>query len=155
MDVVSQSLASKRGQARPLSEEDDVPTWLEEFDEVSAYLDDEELAEIEDDATDRSQRLLPDAPGAEGIDGIAAESELLDRMSGWASRYEARPDAKARVLIEHVKQLCCPDGAHWTDERIVVFTEYRDTQAWLADLLRQEGLAGDRLALLHGGVSPD
>jgi len=36
-----------------------------------------------------------------------------------------------------------------------VFTEYRDTQLWLVNLLRQEGLAGDRLAELHAGISPD
>ena len=28
-----------------------------------------------------------------------------------------------------------PDGA-WNDERVIVFTEYRDTQLWLAELLR-------------------
>ncbi len=30
--------------------------------------------------------------------------------------------------------VCRPDQ-HWTDERVVVFTEYRDTQRWLAGLL--------------------
>ncbi len=34
----------------------------------------------------------------------------------------------------------------------MVFTEYRDTQTWLADLLRAEDLGGDGVALLHGGV---
>jgi hypothetical protein len=33
-----------------------------------------------------------------------------------------------------------------------VFTEYRDTQIWLKELLAQEGLAGDRVKLLYGGM---
>lgn len=38
---------------------------------------------------------------------------------------------------------------------MVVFTEYRDTLQWLLKLLRQEGVAGDRVAILHGGVDAD
>ena len=47
--------------------------------------------------------------------------------------------------------LCRPDG-QWNDERIVVFTEYRDTQTWLAGLLNAGGLRGDTLGLLYGGM---
>jgi hypothetical protein len=36
--------------------------------------------------------------------------------------------------------------------RVVVFTEYRDTQIWLKELLAQEGLSGDRVRLLYGGM---
>lgn len=38
------------------------------------------------------------------------------------------------------------------NERVVVFTEYRDTQIWLKELLAQEGMAGDRVKLLYGGM---
>jgi len=34
----------------------------------------------------------------------------------------------------------------------VVFTEYRDTQIWLKELLAQEGLSGERVKLLYGGM---
>ena len=37
----------------------------------------------------------------------------------------------------------------------VVFTEYRDVEICLERLLRQEGLGGDRIALLHGGMSAE
>ena len=36
----------------------------------------------------------------------------------------------------------------------MVFTEYRDTQIWLKELLAQEGLAGERVRLLYGGMDP-
>ena len=65
------------------------------------------------------------------------------------------PDAKARELITYLRAVCCPDGKHWTNERVVVFTEYRDTQSWLVKLLAQEGLGGERVAVLHGGISGD
>ena len=103
-------------------------------------------AEAEDDALDRGRPLQPDATddeiGAAGADGAAGR-----RPRGRS------PDAKARELITYLNAVCRPDGRHWTNERVVVFTEYRDTQIWLADLLRQEGLGGDRLgaaARRHG-----
>jgi superfamily II DNA or RNA helicase len=126
---------------------DDVPQWLEEFfDEIATY-DDEQLAEAEDDALGRSRPMQPD--------GTAEELALLDRMLRWAQEHEAQPDAKARALIDYLRGVCLPDGHHWTSERVVVFTEYRDTQTWLATLLRQEGLAGPALAQLHGGMSAE
>ncbi|MEV6603542.1 DISARM system SNF2-like helicase DrmD [Kutzneria sp. NPDC051319] len=126
--------------------DDDVLEWLSDFfDDVAAY-DDEQLAEAEDDVLGRTRPMQPDADDN--------EVALLERMRDWALAQEAQPDAKAAELIKFLRQLCKP-GRHWTVDRVVVFTEYRDTQLWLANLLRQEGLAGDRLALLHGGMSTD
>ena len=124
--------------------DDDYEDWLDELEEETAVLADEPLAEAEDDA------LRMAAP----MQGIASdeEIELLTRMRAWARDYEAAPDAKARELINYLRSVCRPDG-QWSNERVVVFTEYRDTQRWLVDLLRQEDLAGDRLAVLHGGMS--
>ena len=47
-----------------------------------------------------------------------------------------------------------PAGRRWNDERVVVFTEYRDTQLWLARTAQRPGLGGDRLGLLYGGMDP-
>ncbi|MGH4026135.1 MAG: DISARM system SNF2-like helicase DrmD [Pseudonocardiaceae bacterium] len=124
--------------------DDDVPEWMEDFfDEVATY-DDEALAEAEDDALGRTRPMQPD-PDED-------EVGLLTRMRDWALAHEAQPDAKARELINYLKATCKPDGRHWTNERVVVFTEYRDTQLWLAGLLRQEGLGAHGVAELHGGM---
>ncbi|MEV4801410.1 DISARM system SNF2-like helicase DrmD [Nonomuraea sp. NPDC049421] len=124
--------------------EDDDEEWMDDFWEEAATLDDEPLAEAEDDA------LCMAAP----LQGVAGEEEiaLLERMRAWARDYDAAPDAKARELIDYLRAVCRPDK-HWTNERVVVFTEYRDTQKWLVELLRQEDLGGDHLAVLHGGMS--
>ena len=84
-----------------------------------------------------------------------AEKELLAEMEHWASRASMRADSKARCLIDWLHRTIRPD-ANWSDERVIVFTEYRDTQNWLQTLLAAEGLAtGDRLMTLHGGMNTD
>ncbi|HZM84907.1 MAG TPA: DISARM system SNF2-like helicase DrmD [Candidatus Limnocylindrales bacterium] len=145
--VYMETLRGRPSTAAPLPAGDEVPEWLEDFfDEIATY-DDEQLAEAEDDALGRTRPMQPDATGEE----IA----LLERMERWALAHEAQPDAKARALITYLQAVCQPDGTHWTNERVVVFTEYRDTQLWLAELLRQEGLAGKALAQLHGGIDTE
>jgi superfamily II DNA or RNA helicase len=126
---------------------DEVPEWMEGFIEDSATYDDVQLAEAEDDATVRSAEIQ-----AELTDVSELEINLLKRMEEWAARYEAMPDAKARELITYLQAVCIPDGKHWTNERVVVFTEYRDTQIWLKELLAQEGMGGDYVQLLFGGM---
>jgi len=126
---------------------DDVPEWLDSFFADAADLDDEALGEEEDTALHRAGPMQPSA--------AADEVALLEQMEDWARNHSANPDAKAAKLIEYLNAVCRPDGRLWTNERIVVFTEYRDTQRWLVRLLGQEGLAGDRIAQLHGGMAAD
>jgi superfamily II DNA or RNA helicase len=127
--------------------DDEVPEWLEDFfDDIATY-DDERLAEAEDDALGQARPMQPDADDD--------EVGLLKRMHQWALTHEAQPDAKARELIKYLRAICKPDSKHWTNNRVVVFTEYRDTQLWLAALLRQEGLGANGVAELHGGMSSE
>ncbi|HLV57904.1 MAG TPA: DISARM system SNF2-like helicase DrmD, partial [Natronosporangium sp.] len=144
--VYAETLRSRTGTTPP-PPGDDVPEWLEEFLEETAVYDDVELARAEDDALGRTRAMQPDPTDD--------ELALLERMQQWAVSHEGRPDAKATALIDYLRAVCCPDGTHWTDERVVVFTEYRDTQRWLAGLLHQAGLGGQRLAQLHGETPQD
>ncbi|MEW1867225.1 DISARM system SNF2-like helicase DrmD [Streptomyces caelestis] len=126
----------------------DVPEWLEDFPDLVAELDDLGLAEAEDDTLTRSTSLTPQED--------SEELALLQRMERWALTHEAAADSKADALIRELKAICRPDGRLWTNERVVVFTEYRDTQKWLLNLLQQEELTdGGRVAVLHGGLSTD
>jgi superfamily II DNA or RNA helicase len=142
--VYLETLERRSGTVAP---SDDVPEWM---DELHDDYDDEELVEAEDTALDNAIPLQAEAPA----DDQAREIALLKQMEAWAVTHDAQPDAKARELINYLTAVCRP-GGHWTNERVVVFTEYRDTQRWLADLLRQEGLAEPHLALLHGGIGGD
>lgn len=140
--VFTETLQGRAG--RGASEE--APDWLEDFYDETATCDDEALAEAEDYALGRSRELQSDP--------IDVELDLLDRMERWALTHEARPDAKASELLAYLTAICKP-GDQWTNNRVVVFTEYRDTQLWLAGLLRQQGFDATRVVELHGGVDAD
>jgi superfamily II DNA/RNA helicase len=63
-----------------------------------------------------------------------------------------RPDAKAATLIRWLNDIL-RSNLRWSDTRAIIFTEYRDKQNWLHQLLADAGLtAGDRLLTLYGGL---
>ncbi|HIV57446.1 MAG TPA: DISARM system SNF2-like helicase DrmD [Candidatus Stackebrandtia faecavium] len=77
-------------------------------------------------------------------------STLID----WGSSYAHRPDSRLRALIEFLDAICRPDGKTWSNERVVVFTEYAATLEWIADVLDQKGYR-DVLATIQGATSSD
>jgi hypothetical protein len=105
--------------------------------------DEDELEETWEDALATAGRVS--APLT------AEERNMLDDMRAWAQRAVDRGDTKLDVLVEWLDGIVRPDG-DWNDERVIIFTEYRDTQVWLQQHLAARGLGGDRLALLwrHG-----
>ncbi len=119
------------------------PAWLSQLELAGEEeADDEARTEAEHDQLSR----------AATYDTVLTrdEEELLNGMIKWSERYGDRPDAKALKLIGYLRETCRPDGK-WNDERVVVFTEYRDTQRWLTELLASNGLGGERLEILFGG----
>ncbi len=78
----------------------------------------------------------------------------LDEMRRWAETARNRADAKGNELLAWLRANIRPDGT-WKNDRVIIFTEYRDTQKWLFGLLTREGFGGDRIAMLYGGMRPD
>src|SRR6266540_4225808 len=73
-------------------------------------------------------------------------------MSGLRER-STRPGPRA-VFLGWLDGVLRPAG-QWGDERVIVFTEYRDTQRWLHEQLEARSYGADgRIALLHGGLNP-
>ena len=83
----------------------------------------------------------------------AEEADLLHQLESWAEQAVTNRDTKAERLITWLKDTLCPNGT-WNDTRVVIFTEYMDTQHYLAEMLTRAGLGGDRLICLNGTVSP-
>jgi SNF2 family DNA or RNA helicase len=111
------------------------------------YADDTELEQATDDAVDSASRLFREPDGE--------ETSLLKEMKQWAATASVRADSKAKVLIDWLKATIKPNGK-WSDERVIIFTEYRATQNWLQQLLALKGFAGDdRLLTLYGGMDSD
>ncbi|PSL56581.1 SNF2 domain-containing protein [Saccharothrix carnea] len=80
----------------------------------------------------------------------AEEKRLLEQLRDWATAARDRPDSKIAALLEHLRPVV--DEA---DERIIIFTEYRDTQRWLHERLLGAGYPPEKIALLYGGQDVD
>ncbi|MEH0821780.1 MULTISPECIES: DISARM system SNF2-like helicase DrmD [unclassified Micromonospora] len=84
----------------------------------------------------------------------AEERALLGELRTWARSAQDRPDAKLAALRRWLDPIVRP-GGEWQPERVIIFTEYRDTQRWLHERLLSAGYPPERIALLYGGQDPD
>ena len=118
---------------------------FERLDEEYAHDDDYDDATT--DALDTATRLF-----AELTD---EEQALLQQMKAWAKRARGQRDSKARQLVAWLNHHLKP-GGKWSQERVIIFTEYKATQIWLQEVLALEGFAdGDRLLTMYGGMESD
>ncbi|SHG42622.1 DISARM system SNF2-like helicase DrmD [Geodermatophilus nigrescens] len=133
-----------------------------EVDERFAHGLDEDRQQLldadyaDDDAVDEAELVV--LTKAQQVAGKvdADEAGLLDELCTWAEQHGHETDAKAQALLAFLRETCLDDSGQWNDERVVVFTEYRDTQRWLLELLEKHGLAGPgRVELLYGGMDDD
>ena len=112
------------------------------------YADDDEY----DEAT-----TMPSTPPA------GCSREPIDRRTGAAQADAGRgrngrlasSTPRSEVLIAWLNEHIRPNGK-WTDERVIIFTEYRATQNWLqGGPRRRRGSPGsDRLMTMYGGMDP-
>src|SRR5207247_1866121 len=63
---------------------------------------------------------------------VAANPGEIDALIEWGRRYEHRPDSRLDALVRFLDGICRPDGRTFTNERVVVFTEYAATLDWIA-----------------------
>jgi SNF2 family DNA or RNA helicase len=114
--------------------------------------DDEALSDAMDAALEATAPLFS-APTQE-------DQRLLQQMQTGAEQARHHVDSKAQKLIdwlnENIKR-----GGKWSQERVIIFTEYRDTQNWIYEVLAREDLAekgpdGEkRLLTLYGGMKTE
>lgn len=134
---------SKRKVAKPTQRS--LQLELERIDED--YADDHEYDEATTDAIDTATRLFSEP--------TADEQSLLKKMKEWAARARGQRDSKVKELVSWLKDKLKP-GGKWSNERVIIFTEYRATQNWLQEVLSSEGFtAGDRLLTMFGGMDPE
>jgi SNF2 family DNA or RNA helicase len=109
----------------------------------------------DDDRYEEAQEEAVGAASAALVSLSDGERQLLEGMLQWAVRAKARPDSKAKAIIEWLRKHIKP-GNEWSQERVIIFTEYRATQKWLVDILTAEGFGGqDRLMTIYGGMERD
>jgi superfamily II DNA or RNA helicase len=124
---------------------DQLPDWLAEAMEWDAEPSDDDVgSDDEREAFDRVAGLV--------TSGSPLEDAYRGQLAEWAEQHAEPADSKAKALIEELSRICRPGGDWAKGERVIVFTEYKATQNWLAGLLTAHGLGGDRLGLLYGGM---
>ncbi|MBB1048555.1 DEAD/DEAH box helicase family protein [Dietzia cercidiphylli] len=78
----------------------------------------------------------------------------LDWLSEWGHRFDGRPDSRLEALLSYVEGTLRSHG-DWSNERLVIFTEYVDTLRWVRDILRQQGYEDDRVEIIDGGTEAE
>ncbi len=111
------------------------------------YANDDEYEEATTGAVEAASPLLNKI--------TAQEQALLKKMYDWAEHASNIRDSKAKTFIQWLKDIVKPNGK-WSNERVIIFTEYRATQNWLQTLLAAEELTeGERLMTLFGGMNDE
>lgn len=110
------------------------------------WADDGRLEEALDEATREVGTTAPSL--------TAEQRKMLDGLERWAESAKNRPDSKALAILDWLERHLKTDGK-WNDKRVILFTEYRATHAWLHRILVGHGYGGDRISILHGGIDGD
>jgi len=127
--------------------------------------EDDYYAEVMGSGQSDEEEGLAEQPEFEALRAAKADDPLsaatdaqVEDLVSWARGYEHRPDSRLRALIDFLKAVCRPDGRTWTNERVVVFTEYADTLEWVVGVITAQGLAGrggERLGVIQGTTDPE
>ncbi len=83
----------------------------------------------------------------------AATSADLTKLINWGLSFESRPDSRLSALVHFLDGICRP-GRVWSNERVVVFTEYADTLEWIVEVLTSKGY-GSRIEVIQGSTDTD
>lgn len=119
-----------------------------------------QLEQIEEDfADDRAYDLATEdviATTAPLFRELTPEEEaLLKQMQASTEKLVNNLDSKAKELLNWLNTHIKPNGK-WSDERVLIFTEYRATQNWLYEFLDSKGFAdNNRLMTLYGGMDSE
>lgn len=82
------------------------------------------------------------------------QRNMLAQLTAWAEQARNRADSKAKAILAWLESHLKLNG-QWNNKRVILFTEYRATHAWLHQILVSNGYGGDRLMFLHGGMQSD
>ncbi|SCE95068.1 DISARM system SNF2-like helicase DrmD [Micromonospora tulbaghiae] len=139
-------IASQEG-GRPAREKRPPVTVLR--DAFAAVEDALDTGDADDNSYESLSRRALVAAGDVEPTLSAEDRARLDRMSTWAERARYQADSKLDLFLSWLAEIAGPEQ----DERVIVFTEYRDTLRWLQEQLEAHGYGVDnRIEVLHGGL---
>lgn len=135
-------------------------------DDDRAELTEEELAKLEESQFEASTEATA---GDDTKADKSTEMKLLDKMQSIAEQARIHPDGRVRYLIQWMQKHMCPaihlpgekgkGDTNWSDERMIIFTEYEDTKRYLVNMLRSAVAGTDldefRIEVFHGPTPPE
>jgi superfamily II DNA or RNA helicase len=111
--------------------------------------DPEELEEMEETERERLEEMLEAVTLAGSAEQVRAEVQELRRLAEQARGVE---DAGVEAKLAQFKALLQKEGFFdHSDQRLLLFTEFKDTLDYLVDRLRSWGF---RVGFIHGGMKP-
>jgi superfamily II DNA/RNA helicase len=111
--------------------------------------DPEELEEMEEGERERLEQMLEAVTLAGNADQVRHEVEELRRL---ASQAQAVEESGAEAKLSELKALLQKEGFFdHPEQRLLLFTEFKDTLDYLVERLKQWGF---RVGYIHGGMKP-
>jgi superfamily II DNA or RNA helicase len=83
------------------------------------------------------------------------ELRTLEELSRWGMSYAGRPDSRLKALLDEITPILKTEKGDFTQERIVIFSEFVHTLNWIKEVLESRGLGGERLAVIVGDTDSD
>lgn len=111
--------------------------------------DPDEMDEMEDDERERLEAMLEAITLAQSADQVRREVEELRRL---AQQAQAVEDAGVEAKLSQLRGVLEREGFFdHPDQRLLLFTEFKDTLEYLVDRLRSWGF---QVGFIHGGMKP-
>jgi SNF2 family DNA or RNA helicase len=111
--------------------------------------DPEELEEMEEGERERLERMLEAITLAGNAKQVCEEIEELKQLAGQARAVE---NAGAEAKLSQLKNLMQEEGFFdHSDQRLLLFTEFKDTLNYLLENLKSWGF---KVSCIHGGMKP-
>ncbi|MCX8099549.1 MAG: helicase-related protein [Casimicrobiaceae bacterium] len=109
----------------------------------------EELEEMEEEERERVERLVEAVTLAGSADQVRREVEELRRLAAQAQAVE---DGGAEAKLAKLRSVLAREGFFdRPEQRLLLFTEFKDTLDYLVDRLKQWEF---RVGFIHGGMKP-
>lgn len=90
-----------------------------------------------------------------GTDLSKEDLKVLKGLADWGRSYIARPDSRLQSLIKFIDSIVRDQSGEFSDEKLVIFSEYVDTVNWIRSNLIQSGYSDERIAVIVGNTDPD
>ncbi|WP_307802761.1 DISARM system SNF2-like helicase DrmD [Cellulomonas dongxiuzhuiae] len=129
-----------------------LPDLDDEDDYYSEVLGSDQSDEEEGDAEQPEFSALRQSKGSDPL--VAASPRQIAELVAWGQGYQHRPDSRLTELVSFLDAVCRPDGRTWSNERVVIFTEYATTLEWIVGVLEQRGY-GPVLDTIRGSTPPE